>query len=76
MRVLLDSSPLGMATNPNASAVNDECSRWLEALLAKGITVKVPEICDYEIRRELLRAKKVRGLQRLDDLRNAVGYIH
>ena len=75
MRVILDSTPLGMATNPNASADSEECSRWLEALLAKGVTVRVPEICDYEIRRELLRAKKARGLQRLDDLKAAIGYI-
>jgi predicted nucleic acid-binding protein len=75
MLIFLDSTPLGMVTNPNASPENDECSRWFEGLLAKGVTFRVPEIADYEIRRELLRANKQRGLRRLDGLKNTIGYV-
>jgi predicted nucleic acid-binding protein len=35
----------------------------------------VPEIADYEIRRELLRAKKERGLVRLDALASRLEYL-
>jgi len=34
----------------------------------KEIQVKIPEIADYEVRRELLRADKAKGIERLNDL--------
>jgi predicted nucleic acid-binding protein len=75
MIVLLDSGPLGMVTNPNASPENDECYQWLESLISRSIEVAVPEIADYEIRRELIRADKTQGLARLDILKKTIGYI-
>jgi predicted nucleic acid-binding protein len=65
--VLLDSGPLGLATNPKASLENAACNLWIEALLQNGKRVIVPAIADYEIRRELLRAGKSAGLKRLDN---------
>jgi predicted nucleic acid-binding protein len=73
--VLLDTGPLGLVTNPRANPINLECNKWLESLLANGVRVHIPEIADYEIRRELLRAKKKQGVQRLDALKAAIGYI-
>ena len=35
----------------------------------------VPEIADFEVRRELLRAGKVRGLQRPDALKRSPTYV-
>jgi predicted nucleic acid-binding protein len=40
----------------------------LQDLVIRGVRVIVPEIADYEVGRELLRANKVRGLARLDAL--------
>jgi predicted nucleic acid-binding protein len=37
--------------------------------------VIIPEIADYEVRRELLRANKVRGIARLDELANSIEYL-
>ena len=35
----------------------------------------MPEIADYEVRRELLRANKVSGLTRLDALARLLEYL-
>jgi predicted nucleic acid-binding protein len=73
--ILLDSAPLGMITNPSASPQNLACANWLKGLLAKGYMVFIPEIADYEIRRELIRANKTQGLNRLDLLKLNLNYL-
>ncbi len=37
--------------------------------------VIIPEIADYEVRRELLRAKKMKGLAQLDALADLLEYL-
>ena len=44
-------------------------------LLFRGIVVQVPEITDYEVRRELLRGGKTTGLRQLDTLAARIGYV-
>lgn len=73
--VLLDTSPLGMVTHPQATGTNLQCAQWLKELLKDGAEVRVPEICDYELRRELLRAQKHTSIGKLDQLGKAVGYL-
>ena len=73
--VLLDTGPLGLVSNPTASPANDRCSHWLESMLLAGIRVVVPEIADYEVRRELLRVGKVEGIRQLDGLKVTLGYV-
>ena len=75
MLVLLDSGPLGMVSHPKATPENDECSRWVRSLLRRGHKVIVPEISDYETRRELIRGKKTKSVQKLDALKTALGYV-
>lgn len=77
MLILLDASPLGMVTNPAASEANADCARWLQSMLQQGMQVAIPEIADYEVRRELLRAAKDKGLHRLDELERQppIGYL-
>lgn len=75
LRILLDAGPLGLVTNPRGSGDADQCNRWLESLLAAGVDVWIPEIADYEVRRELLRADKDHGLARLDALQQVLGYL-
>jgi predicted nucleic acid-binding protein len=72
--VLLDAGPLGLVTHPRVEP-NREVALWLRTLLSAGVPVLVPEISDYEIRRELLRAGKSRGLSRLDQLARDLGYL-
>ncbi len=73
--VLLDSGPLGLATNPKPSPNNLACSEWLQSLIEARIRVVVPEIADYEVRRELLRASKFNGLALLDTLAESLEYL-
>jgi predicted nucleic acid-binding protein len=73
--VLLDSGPLGLVTNPGGSVEADACNRWLISLISSGTQVKIPEIADYEVRRELLRADKIKGIKRLDDLKLILDYV-
>ncbi len=75
MVILLDAGPLGLITNPRASQEARECNQWLEALSLKEIQVKIPEIADYEVRRELLRADKFKGIERLNDLQKYLDYV-
>ncbi|MCP2729087.1 nucleic acid-binding protein [Symplocastrum sp. BBK-W-15] len=74
--ILLDSDPLGMVTTPKAkSLVCHECKLWFNSLEPKGYIVMLPEIADYEVRRELLRAGKIAGIQRLNQLKALLCYL-
>lgn len=64
--VILDATPLGLIANPRPNATALACQNWATALEAAGHRIVVPEIADYEIRRELLRAGKRKGLFLLD----------
>ncbi|MBE9161146.1 nucleic acid-binding protein [Tychonema sp. LEGE 06208] len=73
--ILLDSGPLGMVTNPKASSTEvQECKVWLNSLMLRGEIIILPEIADYELRRELIRAGKSAGIQRLDELKLQLTY--
>jgi hypothetical protein len=63
-----------MATNPRSSVENEQCKNWLSTLVYSGALVIIPEIADYEVRRELLRADKRPGIARLDALKALLAY--
>ena len=71
--VLLDAGPLSAVTHPRANR-NREIAEWLKRLLRAGCHVVIPEIADYELRRELLRAGKTASIERLDDLKRLSRY--
>lgn len=74
--VFLDAGPLGLLTAPpRKQGQNASCAKWLASLLAMGARVIVPEIADYEVRRELIRLKKSKSLTRLDALAAATEYL-
>jgi predicted nucleic acid-binding protein len=70
--IVLDSGPLARISHPKA---NVAIVQWLESLLVRGVDVYVPEIADYEVRRELLRARKTAGVARLDELKRVLSYL-
>lgn len=64
-----------MLTNPARSPAGTACAEWLSELMAGGGRVLLPEVADYEVRRELLRAGKVAGLAWLDILGQTLEYL-
>ena len=73
--VLLDSGPLGLLCHTRRSSMTTACEQWLTSLLLVGRRVLVPEITDYEIRRELLRIGRHAAVRRLDALAQATDYL-
>jgi len=73
--ILLDAGPLGLVTNPKRSPQSTACARWLGRAASGGARFAVPEIADYEVRRELLRAGKTGGIAHLDALIERLWYL-
>ena len=73
--IILDAGPLGLVTNPKLSPASVACAQWLQTQITLGNRAIIPEISDYEVRRELLRAGKTKGLARLNDLANLIEYL-
>lgn len=73
--ILLDASPLGLLCHPRNPVQVIACRRWLSDLLMAGRQVVVPEIADFEVRRELLRNTSQRALINLDQLASKLIYL-
>lgn len=75
MIVVLDASTLGLLSNPKQTTEALAYRSWVRMLVQARHRVVVPEIADFEVRRELLRAGKVRGLRRLNSTVEALRYL-
>jgi len=64
--IVLDAGPLGLVTNPKSTPLSIACREWVIKRVAAGDQIFVPEIADFEVRRELIRAGKTSGIRRLD----------
>ena len=69
--VMLDTGTLGKFAHPRADR---EIVEWVEGLVLSGISVIIPEIADYELRRNLLLEGLTRSLARLDQLKGFLLY--
>lgn len=72
MILALDSGPLGMATNPYATTETRQFQRWLDSVIERGHRVVLSEVCDFEVRRELVRMQASGSIARLDHLVTAL----
>ncbi len=63
--MLLDTNPLSQVTHPK---VNPKVQQWLKSLHKTETVIRVPEIADYELRRQLLRQGKQKSIDRLNKL--------
>lgn len=71
---VLDSGPLGLLSDRAGKSTVARCNLWLDALILSGVRVIIPEIIDYEVRRELLRIGATASLRRLDILKTRLAY--
>lgn len=64
-----------MLVHPAETGEPRDCKIWLKQLVLRHVPVCVPEIADYELRRELLRMAKTDSIRRLDDLKARLRYV-
>ncbi len=69
--VMLDTGPLGRIAHPKP---NPDIIAWLNQLLGANVNVMIPEIADYEVRRNLLLSGLTKSLTRLDQLKQVLTY--
>ncbi len=70
----LDSGPLGQLTHPDKSR-NSDLRRWFATQVQAGAIFLIPEISDFEVRRNLIFENRARSLINLDALANAAVYL-
>lgn len=74
--IILDSGPLGMVANPSAKSIQTQaCQQWIRRLDQTGHTIAIPEIADYEVRRELLRSNHTQSIELLNQLKLNTLYL-
>lgn len=73
--VILDSGPLSLVTHPRGGSEAAAAKTWLFDLLDAGTDVRVPEVADYETRRELIRAGRNKSVERLEAFEKSLDYI-
>lgn len=70
--VLLDSGPLGQIAHPRPDR---KILEWAAHWLSAGVELLIPEIADYEVRRELMRAGLAASISRLNERRDALRFV-
>jgi predicted nucleic acid-binding protein len=73
--IVLDATPLGMLSHPRNPPPVAACRQWLADLVSAGRRVVVPEIADYEVRRELIRLSSQNAIINLDQLATQLEYL-
>ena len=66
LAVVLDTTPLGLLSQKKGVSEADACRAWAADLDQFGCRFFVPEIADYELRRELIRQGSAAAVRRLD----------
>lgn len=73
--VVLDTTPLGLLCHPRNPPQVVACRQWVDDLLVAGCRVVIPEISDYEIRRELLLRGSAAALANLENLLHNLEFL-
>ena len=66
--IYLDATPLNLLARGPTLPVAARCSKWFDDRRRDGWHFVVPEVIDFEVRRELLRRGATNQLRRLDRL--------
>jgi len=75
LHILLDSHPLGLASAPARNAEAIAFDKRTTNCLNAGHKIYIPEVIDYELRRELLRAGKTNSVRKLDGLKTILRFL-
>lgn len=73
--ILLDSGVLSRVTHPRPKADSQALEAWLWQSVGSGDGVFIPEVTDYEVRREYLRRNSRSGVRLLDELNVRLNYL-
>lgn len=73
--VVLDTGPLGLITHPRGTDENRRCVAWIHSLTEVGVEFGIPEICDYELRREYVRHRSYSAIANLNRLAEMAEYL-
>lgn len=75
MIVFLDSGVLHtLISNSKVKEVID-CQDWFYYILSRGALVVTSTICNYEVKRELIRRKNLKEINNLAQLKNLIDFI-
>lgn len=72
--IVLDAGPVSLASQSRNKPDAARCHAWIRTMDAAGARIVVPEIADYEVRRELIRSGATTGIGRLDQVGSALEY--
>ncbi len=72
--ILLDTGPLGEVVHQNKNT-RAPIEAWMQQMVVKGVTIRIPGIADYELRRELIRSRFADSVHALDQLIQVLGYL-
>jgi predicted nucleic acid-binding protein len=75
MIIVLESGPTGLIVHPIGSRQSKACIEWMARMILAGHSMALPEIVDYEVRREVLRKNNLRSLRRLNQIAAALDYL-
>ena len=75
MFIFLDSAPLSLLARPALSAEAQPIHAWVAACDAAGHRIIIPEIVDYKVRREFLRAGRQASVNKLNYLMSSLTYL-
>jgi predicted nucleic acid-binding protein len=73
--LFLDSYPMSLLAKPNTTPDVAAILTWFHSIRAAGHLLYIPEVIDYEVRRELVRAGKTSSVTRLDLLKLTATYV-
>lgn len=73
--VFLDTTPLALYAKNASIPLVVQCKQWLAGLQTAGVRIIVPELADYEARREMLRKNATAQLAELDALIERTEYL-
>lgn len=71
---LLDTGILSRITHPKAKG-NKPVVDWFRSMLLRKREMRIPAICDYELRRKLLHLDFKSSVELLDDFCTTVGFL-